>query len=212
MQRIPTLSSIAVLVLATACSKVGASGDGNRGTVTRRLAAGTAVRLQAAQEISSRTAKVGDPIRAVTVTPLLDERGDTVLPVGAMFVGSIEEIAPAENPREQGRLRVAFGSVQFGGESQPVHVRVNSLATTMRGRGVTGGEAAKVGVGAVAGGIAGRVIGGNRTGTIIGATAGAAAGGVYAAETRDVDIVLPAGGVIRVVLTRPFEREVARQR
>jgi outer membrane lipoprotein SlyB len=77
----------------------------------------------------------------------------------------------------------------------------------MKGRGVTAGEAAKVGAGAVVGGIAGRLIGGNKKGTAIGAVAGAAAGAGIAAATRDVDIILPAGARIRIVLTAPFTLE-----
>jgi hypothetical protein len=75
----------------------------------------------------------------------------------------------------------------------------------MKGRGVTAGEAAKVGAGAVIGGIAGRVLGGNAKGTAIGAAAGAAAGVGYAAATRDVDMILPAGALVRITLTAPFE-------
>jgi len=35
-------------------------------------------------------------------------------------------------------------------------------------------------------------------------TAGAAAGAGVAAATRDIDIILPAGGLVRIVLTAPF--------
>ena len=62
-----------------------------------------------------------------------------------------------------------------------------------------------MGAGAVIGGIAGRLLGGNKKGTIIGAAAGAAAGTGYAAATRDVDIIMPAGALIRIILTAPFE-------
>jgi hypothetical protein len=76
----------------------------------------------------------------------------------------------------------------------------------MKGRGVTAGDAAKVGAGAVVGAVAGRIIGGNRTGTAVGAAAGAAAGVGIAAATRDVDIILDAGASITVVLSEEFRR------
>ncbi len=34
-----------------------------------------------------------------------------------------------------------------------------------------------------------------------------AAGGGYAAATRDIDIILPAGALVRIVLTAPFMLE-----
>jgi hypothetical protein len=74
----------------------------------------------------------------------------------------------------------------------------------MAGRGVTSGEVVKTGAGTAIGAVAGRIIGGNTTGAVVGAAAGTAAGAGYAAATRDVDIVLPQGAVIRVVLTAPL--------
>jgi hypothetical protein len=70
----------------------------------------------------------------------------------------------------------------------------------MKGRGVTGADAAKVGGGAAIGAIAGRLLGGNKKGTIIGGVAGGAAGAAAASRSRDVDVVLPKGAGMRVRL------------
>lgn len=203
------LSAGLALVGLAACQR--ASGDAAARGERRELSlpAGGVLELRAAQEITSRHNHLGDPVEATVLAPALNSHGDTVIPEGATLQGAVTAIAPAENPGEPGTLRLAFTSVRFGGRSFPLQVRVVSLATHMEGRGVTTGDAAKVGIGTVAGGIAGRVIGGNKTGTLVGAAAGAAAGGVYAHHTRDVDIVMARGAPIRVKLTEPFGRDLA---
>ena len=80
--------------------------------------------------------------------------------------------------------------------------RIDSLETVRHGRGVTTGDAAKVGAGAAAGAILGRVVGGNKRGTIIGGIVGAAAGAGIAATSKDADIVLPAGAHVIVTLNK----------
>ncbi len=171
------------------------------------LAPGTAIELAAADTLTSRHNKKGDAVSATAASDVRDERGRVVIPAGAVFLGTISDIAPAESPKGQGRLVLTFNRVQFGGKTYGVQARVDTLAAYTKGRGVTAGDAAKVGAGAVVGGIAGRLIGGNKKGTAIGAVAGAAAGAGIAAATRDVDIILPAGALIRIVLTAPFTLE-----
>ena len=168
------------------------------------LASGVEITLRVRDTISSRTNKSGDAVVATAVRPALSAAGDTVIPAGAVFEGVITDIAPSPNPRSEGRLAIEFSQVRYGGSSHPVRARLLGAETERVGRGITGGTALKVGAGAGVGGLAGRLIGGNATGTIVGAAAGAAAGGVYAHETRHLDVVLPRGGQIRIALTEPF--------
>ncbi len=93
-------------------------------------------------------------------------------------------------------------SITVRGKSYPFEASVDSLETIHKGRGVTSGDAAKVGAGAAAGAILGRVLGGNKKGTIIGGIVGGAAGAAVAHETKDSDIVLPAGAHIIIRLTK----------
>ena len=170
-----------------------------------KVSEGTSINLAATDTITSRTNKKGEMVTAVTSSAVTDASGRSVIPAGAVFSGTISDLAPAEHPGGQGRLVLTFNRVSFGGKNYAVQARTDTVGTVMKGRGVTAGDAAKVGAGAVVGGIAGRLLGGNKKGTIIGAAAGAAAGTGYAAATRDVDIMLPAGALIRIVLTAPFE-------
>jgi hypothetical protein len=152
--------------------------------------------------ISSRTAKVGDTFLAHVVEDVRNAQGQVVIPAGATVNGSITAVKPAPNPSTPGTLTVAITSVTVHGNSYPIEAAVDSIETVHKGRGVTGGDAAKVGAGAAAGAILGRVIGGNSKGTIIGGIVGAAAGAGVASQTKDSDIVLPKGHHIIIRLTK----------
>jgi hypothetical protein len=130
-----------------------------------------------------------------------------VIPAGSVVTLRIDEIAPAENDRDlTGKLRVSPTAVAIGGTSYPLSASVDSIVYIVRGRGVTAGDAVKVGAGAVAGAVAGRVISGNRTGTIGGAVVGAAAGAAVASETNDRDVIIRPGSYIRIQLAGAFAR------
>ena len=169
-----------------------------------RLDAGTIISLRASDTLTSRHNKPGDSIRATLDGPVSDVNGEIVIPAGAIFTGIIADIAPAERPGGEGRMVLIFDQVHFGGDVYTVEAGIDSVGTRMKGRGVTAGDAAKVGAGAVVGALAGRLIGGNSRGTAVGAAAGTAAGVGIAVATRDIDIILDAGAPIRLVLTVPF--------
>ena len=168
------------------------------------LLAGTEIVLTALDTITSGHNEIGDSVRARSSHPLESEDGAVLVPAGAEFLGVIADIAPAETPGGEGRMSLMFTRVLLDGVSYEIEARLDSIGTRMKGRGVTAGDAAKVGAGAAVGALAGRVLGGNRRGTAIGAIAGAAAGVGIAAATRDVDIILDAGAPIRLVLTAPL--------
>ncbi len=170
---------------------------------------GAVIMLAAADTLTSRHNEKGELVVATNAEAVLDAEGRVVIPPAAVFMGTISDIAPAEHPGGEGRLVLTFNRVQFGGNTFEIQARTDSIGSFMKGRGITAGDAAKVGAGAVVGAIAGRIIGGNRTGTVVGAAAGAAAGAGIAAATRDIDIVLPEGAPIRIVLTAPFTVEIA---
>src|SRR5436190_1715991 len=126
-------------------------------------------------------------------------------PAGSLVHGKITDVKPAPNPKTAGTLTVAITSVTVRGASYTIDAAVDSLETIHKGRGVTTGDAAKVGAGAAAGAILGRVLGGNKKGTIIGGVVGGIAGAGVASQTKDSDIVLPAGAHIIIRLTKELE-------
>jgi hypothetical protein len=173
-------------------------------SVTRVAGEGTVMMLAANDTLTSRHNKRGETVTATLASDVTDARGRTVIPAGALFMGTITDIAPAESPGGHGRMVITYTSVEFGGQTYSVSARTDSLPTYMKGRGVTGGDAAKVGAATAVGAAAGAIIGKDVKGAVIGGAVGAAAGVGIAAATRDVDILLNAGSPIRLVLTAPF--------
>jgi hypothetical protein len=160
--------------------------------------------MAATDTITSRTAKVGDPFTARVVEDVRNAAGKVVIPAGSQVNGTISDVKPAPNPNTPGTLTLAVSSITIRGTNYPLEVTIDSVATTRQGRGITTGDAAKVGAGAVAGAILGRVIGGNKKGTIVGGVVGGAVGAGVAATSKDSDIVLPAGAHIIVTVTKPL--------
>ena len=169
---------------------------------TRTLNSGARFDIAATDTISSRTSKTGESFTARVVADVKNAAGQVVIPAGATVNGTITDVKPAPNPRTPGTLTLSVTSVTVGGNTYPIDAAVDSVETTHQGRGVTTGDAAKVGAGAVAGAVLGRVIGGNKKGTIIGGVVGGIAGAGVASSTKDSDIVLPAGAHIIVRLTK----------
>ncbi|HKA60750.1 MAG TPA: glycine zipper domain-containing protein [Gemmatimonadales bacterium] len=166
------------------------------------LGAGAKIDIAANDTISSRTSKAGETFSAHVVQDVKNAHGQVVIPAGAMVNVRITEVKPAPNPRTPGTLTLAVTSVTVRGNTYPIEGSVDSIETTHQGRGVTGGDAAKVGAGAAAGAILGRVIGGNSKGTVVGGIIGGIAGAGVASHTKDSDIVLPKGAHIIIRLTK----------
>jgi hypothetical protein len=171
---------------------------------TATLAAGTHFDMAAGDTISTRTAKVGDPFTARVVDDVRNAAGRVVIPAGSQVNGTVTEVRPNPNPNTPGTLTLAVSSVTIRGTNYPLEGTIDSLETVHKGRGITTGDAAKVGAGAAAGAILGRVIGGNKKGTIIGGIVGGAVGAGVAQTSKDSDIVLPAGAHIIVTVTKPL--------
>jgi len=169
-------------------------------TVT--LGVGTHFDMAATDTITSRTAKPGDAFTARVVEDVRNAAGKVVIPAGSSVTGTISDVKPAPNPNTPGTLTLAVSSVTIRGTNYPLEASIDSLETTHKGRGITTGDAAKVGAGAAAGAILGRVIGGNKRGTIIGGIVGGAVGAGVAQTSKDSDIVLPAGAHIIVTVTK----------
>ncbi len=167
-----------------------------------RLGVGTHMDIAATDTISSRTAKVGDAFTARVVEDVRNAAGKVVIPAGSVVNGKIADVKPAPNPSTPGTLTLSVASITVRGTSYAIEASVDSLETIHKGRGVTSGDAAKVGAGAVAGAVLGRILGGNKKGTIIGGVVGGAAGAAVANRTKDSDIVLPAGAHIIIRLTK----------
>ena len=168
---------------------------------TRTAAAGTFVDVAMSDTISTRNTRAGAEFTGSVVADVKNAQGQVVIPAGSTVHGKVVQSNPAPNPRTPGSLVVTFTSVTVGGTDYPFDARIDSLETVKQGRGVTGADAAKVGVGAAAGAILGRVLGKSGTGAVIGGVVGAGAGAAVANQTRDIDVVLPKGAHVNATLS-----------
>jgi len=160
--------------------------------------AGAFLDIAANDTLSSTSAKAGDAFTATVVANVADRRGNVVIPQGATVRGTVTQVA-------SGSLTLAVSGVTIRGRKYPLGARIDSLETIRRSRKIGGKDVAKVGIGAAAGALLGRVIGGNAKGAVIGGVVGAAAGTGVAAKTHGSDVVLPKGAHINLTLTAPLE-------
>jgi hypothetical protein len=164
------------------------------------LPAGTAITASATDSINSRTDKVGETVTARIPSDVRDQNGRVIIPAGSTAKFTITALAPAENKSAtQGTITLQLTSINVRGRDYPVSGSTTSVEHTLQGRGVTTGDAAKVGAGAAAGAIAGRILGGKK-GTVIGGVVGAAVGTGVAVETADRDVVVAPGNTISFTL------------
>jgi hypothetical protein len=112
-------------------------------------------------------------------------------------------VKPGRGDR-QGVLELRVDSISIDGQPRKLEAKIQPVSHELRGRGVTGDEAAKVAVGAAGGAVAGRVIGGDTRGAVIGGVVGAAGGAVVASETAARDVVVKARTPVAFVLTAPL--------
>lgn len=166
------------------------------------LTAGTSLDVAVRDTITSKTAKPGDSFTATVSSDVKDRSGHVVVPAGSLVYGTVVDVKPAPNPNAAGTMVLAVQSVYIRGQSYDLDVAIDSVATVMKNRGITGGDAAKVGAGAAAGAVLGRIVGKNSKGTVIGGVVGGAIGAGVAAGTKDVDIVVPAGARAVLVLKK----------
>ena len=175
--------------------------------VPSRLAQGTTFATAAVDSITSRHNRAGETMRVRVSEDVKDPQGRTVIPAGSVIALRIDTLAPAENDADKtGKLKLTPTAVEIGGTSYPLSAAVDSVKYSIVGRGVTAGDAAKVGAGAAVGAAAGRIIGGNRTSTVVGGVVGAAAGTAVASQTNDRDVVIRPGNYVRIKLTGTFSR------
>jgi hypothetical protein len=150
------------------------------------LPAGTAIPVSIDQTVSSKDAKLGQPVegsvaRAVTVN------GQVVIPKGShvkLVVSSVQASGRLSTP---GKLWLRVKSVN-------VHDKTYTIATSSAGRTMSGKgkrDAGFIAGGAGAGAVIGALAGGGK-GAAIGAAAGAGAGTAGAAATGKKDVVFPA--------------------
>ncbi|MHB8301257.1 MAG: BON domain-containing protein [Acidobacteriaceae bacterium] len=154
------------------------------------IPAGTRIRVQLAQTLSTRHSRAGDVFSGTVASPVRLNR-QTIIPSGSRASGTVIRSKAQGHFAGRAVLAVRLDSVRVGGRSYPVQTsRVERIEKGKGKRSVllTGGGA---GLGALIGGLAG---GGE--GALVGGLVGGGGGAAGSAFTGNHDLVLPAESVL----------------
>ncbi len=177
---------------------------GTSRAAVRTLPIGTEIHAALDDSINSRKDTVGRTVTAVVMENIMGSDGKTLIAAGSPVRLTVTRLSPARSKSSQGRLRLKVDGIGVGQELRTVSAEVQAVPHELRGRGVTAGDAAKVGVGAAAGAVAGKVIGKNTKGAVIGGVIGAAGGAVVASQTATRDVFVKARTPVTLKLTQPL--------
>ena len=177
------------------------------------IPAGTEIPLRLAQAITTKNARVGDPVYAETAFPFTIN-DHVVIPAGTYVQGRISEVRRAGRVKGRAELLMHFTSMIYrsgytvmlpgGVENMPGAEKqdVKDSEGTIRQAGNKTEDVKTVGkvagAGAGIGGLAGRDL----KGVGVGGLAGAAAGLGYVLLTRGPDMTLPVGTSVQMVIQR----------
>ncbi|HTC25289.1 MAG TPA: hypothetical protein VK688_13085 [Gemmatimonadales bacterium] len=166
--------------------------------------AGSAITATMNDSISTRKNKVGDVVTAKVTSDVKDAQGRVVLPAGSIVSLKITALNVSENKSDKtGTLTLATQDISVNGKTYALDASIDSVARELVGRKTNVGDIAKVGAGTAIGAVVGRVIGGSTKGAIIGGVLGGAVGAQRAVETKDRDVVVPAGSSVHLTLRQP---------
>jgi hypothetical protein len=197
--------ALGVMACAGAAAKEGPAHNGSGGTATtdRWLATGTRVDATIATEISSRTNTAGETLHATVSHDIMDTDGAVVIPAGSSVVLTIAALAPTNNNGSSDeKFSLVVSSVTVNGQAYSLTASLEPVPYQLKGQGITGKTAAKIGVGTAIGAVAGQVIGKNTKSTVIGGAVGAVAGTAVAVHTAHRDVIVPAGTPIVFTLVK----------
>jgi predicted small lipoprotein YifL len=159
--------------------------------------AGTSLSVQLPAELSTKTASVGQRISGNLTNDIVVD-GKVVAKAGALVQGSVTQvISGSKTVGGKPTLGLTFDNLTFEGGDRPITARITEVAQ----KSDKGRDAAKIGGGALAGGIIGHQFDSDQ-GKVVGAIIGAAAGTAAAKKTGQ-EVVLPAGTVVGMTLESP---------
>lgn len=173
------------------------------GSAVAMVPAGTMIYVALQDSIHSRIDVSGKIVGAKVMENVAGPDGRTLIPAGTTVQLTVTQVKAGRGDG-QGVLEIRPDSITLAGSARKLEATLQSVPYELRGRGVTGEEAAKVGVGAAGGAVVGRVLGGNTRGAVIGGVVGAAGGAVVASETAAKDVVVKARTPVALVLTAPI--------
>lgn len=175
------------------------------------VAAGKRIRVRMNQELSSKTAKVGDQFTVTVREPVYSTTGAIVIPEGSEIVGRVDAVTPAAKKGKPGSLDVSFVRVSLpNGTKRVISGSLTELNAddaksdeegTARGDKMKHRKVIWYGGGAAGGAILGAAIGGGK-GALIGGLLGAGGGFLGERYTKGEEAKVETGTEFTVYLNR----------
>jgi hypothetical protein len=171
--------------------------------------AGSRVLLRVQNTVSSRTAKPGDSIYLVTVTPLAAE-GKIVIPVGSQVRAEVTDVRKGASFHRRGELAIELRSVTLiGGTSAPVTGKMIAMdrdsgeprgGPAQMDRLALGSAASPLAIGGIVG-----ILSGSGDGFRIGTAVGLGARLLFLAIEPGREVVIRPGSQMEAVLEAPLD-------
>ncbi len=177
--------------------------------------AGTRIPLALKQGISTRNARVGDPVYAQTTFPII-ENNTIVIPSGTFVQGTIQSVVRPGRVKGRAQIQMTFNSLIFPngytvvlpgaveGTPGSKNTEIKDSEGTIEQTGSKGKDAQTIAVTTLPGAGIGAIADGGK-GAGIGAGAGAAVGLATVLLTRGPDIQLDQGASIEMTVERAFQ-------
>lgn len=161
--------------------------------------AGTRLSVSLAADLSTKTAKVDDPVQARLSSDVIVD-GRTAIASGTVLHGTVTEVVSGSHKiGSVPTLGLAFNSIDFGnGKTASIAGHV-----VQQGKSETAKDTGKIVGGAALGSIIGHQIGDGK-GKVIGGVLGGAAGAAAAQKTGG-EVTMAAGSVLEFATEAPFE-------
>ena len=180
--------------------------------------ADTVIRVRLNEQLSSRTARVGDRFSANVTEPVFAGSGVEVVPVGSKVWGRVSSVKRSGR-RSPGTILVAFNSVQLpNGTSYAINGSLSSLQAddvnadnegSVKGGSNRKRDAVFIGGGAATGALIGAIAGGGK-GAGIGAIIGGALGTGARVYEKEQEAEVKSGTEFGVILNRNVSLPAAR--
>ena len=175
------------------------------------VAAGKRIRVRMNEELSSKTAKVGDRFTVTVREPVYSTSGAVVIPEGSELVGKVDAVTKAANKGKPGALDVSFVQVVLpNGTKRVINgslTELNADDAKSASEGTARGDRMKhrkviwYGGGAAGGAILGAAVGGGK-GALIGGLLGAGGGFLGERFTKGEEAKVESGTEFSVYLNR----------
>lgn len=178
---------------------------------TYNVPVGQRIRVRINEEISSKTAKVGDTFTNTVTEPVYSDSGVIVIPTGSTIIGRVDAVVPAKKGGNPGAIEVSFIEVKLpNGTKRAINgslTDLNSENAKSDNESVASGDRTKnrkiifIGGGAAGGALIGAIAGGGK-GALIGGLIGAGAGLLGERFTKGEEANVKSGTEFGVILNR----------